>query len=57
MFVGKEKFKIFIFRERGREGEREGEKHRCERNIGQLPLLCAPTRDRTATQASALDGN
>ena len=24
-------FYLFIFREKGREGEREGEKHRCER--------------------------
>ena len=25
----KKKFYLFIFRERGREGEREGEKHHC----------------------------
>ena len=39
---------LFIFRERGREGERGGEKHRCVRNIGCLlhtlarDLACNP---------------
>ena len=31
--------------QRGREGEREGEKHPCGRTMDQLPLKCAPTRD------------
>ena len=35
----KKKNYSFIFRERGREGDREGEKHRCERNIHQGCLL------------------
>ena len=30
---------LFIFREKGGEGEREGEKHQCERNIDWLPLI------------------
>ena len=43
----KKNFKIlFIFRERGREGEREGAKER-ERNINWLPLAHAMTGDRT----------
>ena len=37
-------FKIlFIFRERTREGEREGEKHQCERETSIRNLLYAPT--------------
>ena len=41
------------FRERGRERERERETDRVRqrdinvRNIDQLPLICAPTRDGT----------
>ena len=37
---------ILICREREREGEREREKHGCGRNIDQLPLVHALTRDR-----------
>ena len=46
------RFYLFIFRERGREGEREGEKH---------PYVVAshtpPTGDLAITQACALTGN
>ena len=28
----KKRFYLFIFRERGRKGEREGEKHRCKKH-------------------------
>ena len=45
---------LFISRERGREGEREGETLMCERNIDQLPLTSAPAADRPTTQACAL---
>ena len=41
---------LFIFRERGREGEREGEKHWCERETSVSCLLSDPwslTRDWT----------
>ena len=43
------RFYLLIFRERGREGEKEGEKHQCERKIsvGCLPLVHPPTGDRT----------
>ena len=34
------RFHLFIFRERGREGEREGEKHWCERSIHCLVASC-----------------
>ena len=52
-------FKIlFIFRERGKEGEREGEKHQtCERYIDQLPLTRFQLGTWPATQACALTGN
>ena len=36
-------FYLFIFRERGREGDREGEKHWCEREISIGCLLHAPS--------------
>ena len=35
------RFYLFIFRERGREGEREGEQHQC----CWLPLMCSSTWD------------
>ena len=42
----------FTFRERGREGEREGEKHQC------VVVSCSfPTGDLPTTQAYALTGN
>ena len=44
------RFYLFVFKERGREGETEGDKHQCERKtsmqerkINHLPLLCSPT--------------
>ena len=39
---------LLNFRERGREGETEGETHRCERetSVG-LPFMHTPTRDQT----------
>ena len=48
----------YLFRERGREGEREGEKHRCEREtyIGCLSYAPQPGT-KPATQACALIEN
>ena len=45
-------FILFIFRERGRKGEREGEKHQCVVAPHTLPLQTWPP-----TQACALTGN
>ena len=46
---------LFIFRERGREGEREGEKHRCERETLIGCFSHAPQQQtKPATQACAL---
>ena len=42
----------FIYRERGRKGEREGEKHQCV-----VSSHTPPTGDWAATQARALTGN
>ena len=43
---------LLIFRERGREGERKGEKHQC------VVVFCAPLLGTwTTTQACALTGN
>ena len=51
-------FIYFFFRERGREGEREGEKHRCEREMSIGCLLCTPQPGtKPATQACALTEN
>ena len=36
---------LFVCLLRGREREREGEKHQCERNIDWLPLVHTPTGD------------
>ena len=44
-------FKDFYFRERGREGERGGEKHQW------LPSTCTPNGTEPATQACAPTGN
>ena len=44
---------LFIFRERGREGERENN----VRNIDQPPLTHTPTRDKPTTQVHALTWN
>ena len=43
------RFYLFIFRERGREGEREGEKHQC--------VVASLLGTWPATQACALTGN
>ena len=51
-------FLTFDFRERGRRGEREGEKHRCERETSIVCLLYVPqTGPELTTQACALTGN
>ena len=51
-------FKFLIFREKGREGERKGEKHQCEReiSIGCLPYV-PQLGTKYATQACALTWN
>ena len=46
---------LFIFRERGREGEREGEKHQGVTDASMGCFSQAP--NWPATQASALTGN
>ena len=43
---------LFIFRERGKDGEREGEKHQCV-----VALMCPLLGTCPATQACALTGN
>ena len=43
---------LFIFRQKGREGEREGEKHQCVVALAHSQLRTSPT-----TQACALTGN
>ena len=51
-------FKHFIFREKGKEGEREGEKHQCVRGTSMSCLSCAPNQGPwPVTQACALTGN
>ena len=47
---------IYFFRERGREGGREGEKLQCVRDTW-LPLTHHQLGTRPATQACALTGN
>ena len=42
--------------ERGREREREGEKHQCERDIDRSPLPHTPTRDQTYIPGVCPDG-
>ena len=49
-------FSLFIFRERGREGERKGEKHWCERYLDWLPLARPQLGTWRTTQACALTG-
>ena len=39
------RFHLFTFRERGSEGEREGEKHQCARETSIGCLSCIPTGD------------
>ena len=49
---------LFIFRERGREGEREGESHQYVRDIDQLPpRTCLQPGTRPTAQACSLTGN
>ena len=47
---------LFIFRERGREGEGDTEKHWCEREMW-IGLVCIPSGEEPATQACALTRN
>ena len=53
------KYFIYLFLERGREGERGREIWMRERNIDWLPLARAPTKQgpNPQTQACALSGN
>ena len=48
---------LIDFREWEREGEREGDKHQCEREtlIGQLPLICDPTWDQACNPGMCPD--
>ena len=46
------RFYLFIFRERGREGDREEEKHQCV-----VASHMTPTGDWPAIQACSLTGN
>ena len=51
-------YKDFIYllsREREGGGEREGEKHWCERNIDWSPLVRAPTPDQTRNPGTCPD--
>ena len=48
---------LFLFREKGREGERGRETLMCERNIHQLPLACPQLGTWLSTQVCALAGN
>ena len=52
-------FYLFIFRKRGREGERKGEKHQYmhERYINWLPLACPQLGTWHKTQACTLTRN
>ena len=45
MFTYAAIFYLFVFRERGRDGEREGEKHQCERETSIICLLYGPCPD------------
>ena len=58
IFFLKKIFYLFTFRGRGREEEREGEKHHvCQRYINWLPLTHPQLGTWPATQACALTGN
>ena len=52
LFPFKKRFYLFIFRERGRKGEREGEKHQCV-VVSQVP----PTGDLACNPGMCLTGN
>ena len=45
--MGKESDEVGGEREREEEEEKERKKSICERNINQLPSVCAPTGDQT----------
>ena len=51
------RFYLFIFREKGRKGERGREKLRCKRHINRLPLTCPPLGTWPTTLEFALTGN
>ena len=51
----KKRFYLFIFREKGREGERERKKHRCEREI--LTSFAPWSGTQPTTQTCALHRN
>ena len=53
------RFYLFIFRERGGEGEREGAKHPCvrDRYIYRLPLTCPQLGTWPASQEYVLTGS
>ena len=48
------RFYLFTFRERGRDGEREGETSKCERHMDWWPLTSPQLGTWPATQACAL---
>ena len=56
LFLFLKRFYLFTFRERGREGDRKGEKHHCVREK-ELPLTGPQMETWPATQARALTGN
>ena len=49
--------RFYLFSERGRDGEREGEKHRCGRDTWRLPSTCSQQGTWPAAQACALTRN
>ena len=57
-FSKKKRFYLFIFRKRGREGEREGEKHQCfKRIMNWLPRAHPQLGTKPTTQFFALTGS
>ena len=52
-------FKDFIYLslEMGKEGEKQGERHQCERDIRWLSFSHAPTRDQTHNPGMCCDWN
>ena len=49
------KIYLFIFQERGKEGERKGEKHRCERETCIRCLWHTPSQDQTGSPGMCPD--